>query len=79
MANTTPMPQPPPIEAKEAALGHLYTLERAGDLLGGISPTTLRLWLHRGKLTGFRLGRKWVIPRSSLERFIREASERGRR
>jgi excisionase family DNA binding protein len=35
-----------------------------------IPKTTIRTWLTAGELMGTKVGRKWVIPISELERLV---------
>jgi excisionase family DNA binding protein len=55
-----------------ATLGNVYTLARAGDLLGGVAPSTLRGFINDGRLDAVRVGRRWLVTRESLERLLRE-------
>jgi excisionase family DNA binding protein len=54
----------------QATLGNLFSVERAGDLLGGIPYSTVRSWVAAGKLDATRVGRRLMITRQSLERLL---------
>jgi excisionase family DNA binding protein len=36
---------------------------------------TLLYWLQQGQLHGVKVGKKWRIPESSLQAFIRQSTE----
>jgi excisionase family DNA binding protein len=55
---------------EQATLGNIFSVERAGDLLGGIPYSTVRAWVASGKLDAIRVGRRWMITRQSLERLL---------
>jgi len=59
-------------QQEQPLLGNVFTLERAGDLLGGVPASTLRGWILAGRLDALRAGRRWLVTRRSLERFLRE-------
>jgi excisionase family DNA binding protein len=48
------------------------TLQEAADELG-ISEVTARRWVKSGKLKAFQPGRRYLIPRSAVERLLRPA------
>lgn len=50
----------------------LLTLERAAKLLG-LSPSTLRVQLHNGRLHGLKRGRDWFVLRQEVERYRNES------
>ena len=54
----------------QARLGDIFSIERAGDLLGGVPYSTMRAWVRGGKLDAIRVGRRWMITRQSLERLL---------
>jgi len=37
-------------------------------LLTGVAEITVRRWLRSGELKGTKIGRKWLIPHSEIER-----------
>lgn len=37
-------------------------------MLTGVAEITVRRWLRSGELRGTKIGRKWLIPNSELER-----------
>ena len=57
-------------QPEQATLGDLFTVERAGDLLGGVPYSTIRGWVTSGKLDAIRIGRRWMVTRQSLERLL---------
>lgn len=47
----------------------------------GISHWTARDWIKHGRINGFKLGVRWVVPEEALEEFIarcRKANDSGR-
>lgn len=52
-------------------LDYLTTTE-AGELLG-VTGQTIKNWVREGRLVGFRLGGRVVVPRSALEAYARRA------
>jgi hypothetical protein len=56
----------------------LHSIESAGRFLGGISPSTIRVWLWRGRLTRIKIGRRTMIRESELLALIKpEPSKTG--
>ncbi len=51
----------------------LLTLREAAQI-AGLSPITLRVQIHRGKLPAKKLGRDWWITRSALNAYIANVS-----
>jgi hypothetical protein len=49
----------------------LHSIESAGRFLGGISPSTIRVWLWRGKLTRIKIGRRTMVRESELLALIK--------
>ena len=45
-----------------------YTTAEAGRLIG-VTPQTVKNWVARGLLAGYRLGGRVVIPRGALEEY----------
>lgn len=45
-----------------------YTTAEAGRLIG-VTPQTIKNWVARGLLAGYRLGGRIVIPRAALEEY----------
>lgn len=41
-----------------------------------LNPLTIYLYIHKGKLTAFRLGRNYRVEKKDFERFIREQKVR---
>ena len=50
----------------------LLNIEEAARLLG-LSPWTIRLRIHEGKLNPVRLGRRVLIEPSEIQRLVNEA------
>jgi len=47
----------------------IYTvMEFAGEL--GIPQSSVRRWLKSGELRGTKMGKKWLIPASEIERLV---------
>lgn len=55
----------------------LYSVPEAAEKLGGISPSTVRAWLTRGRLARTKIGRRTMISQETLENFIRHGQESG--
>lgn len=56
----------------------LHSIESAGRFLGGISPSTIRVWLWRGRLTRIKIGRRTMVRESELRALIKpEQSKEG--
>jgi excisionase family DNA binding protein len=53
------------MDANEYLPADLLTVPEAADLLRCHQATVLR-WIMRGKLTGYRFGRRWKVSRSAL-------------
>ena len=50
----------------------LFSVERAAELLGGISHWTVRCWLRDRKLRRTKVGARTMVAESELRRFLRE-------
>ena len=51
---------------------------RTGAAAAGLSAPTFLALLHAGEIPALRCGRRWVIPRASLEQWlVKKAEERG--
>ena len=48
------------------------TLEQAAESLG-VSASTLRVQLHKGKLSGKKVGPVWVLTPKEVERYRKES------
>lgn len=48
-----------------------YTLKEAAKILD-ITPGTLRVYLHYGKIQGFKRVRDWFITQESLDQLMQE-------
>jgi hypothetical protein len=53
-------------EGQPSAPERLYSLEEAGELLGGLSRTTLYAEMRRGRLRTVRAARRRMVPASAL-------------
>lgn len=49
--------------------GCLVNIEEAANLLR-LRPSTIRKWLHEGRLPKIKLGRRTLLRRGDLEEFI---------
>jgi excisionase family DNA binding protein len=50
----------------------LLTSSQAGDLLG-VTGQTIKNWVRDGRLTGYRIGGRIMVPRRSLETYVAQA------
>ena len=55
----------------------LYSVDRAAEVLGGISVWTVRAWLTSGKLQRTKVGRRTMIRQSELEAFLQRQDQPG--
>lgn len=53
-------------------LAEYLTTIQAGELLG-VSGQTIKNWVSEGKLSGYRLGGRIVIPRQAVETYVQRA------
>ena len=53
-----------------------YTVRETAAVMGLSLGATYEL-LRQGRLTGLRLGKRWVVPRVQLDAFLASASDRG--
>jgi hypothetical protein len=66
------------MEKRMAQNDQLHSIESAGRFLGGISPSTIRVWLWRGRLTRIKIGSRTMIRESELLALIKpEPSKTG--
>src|ERR1700681_2622241 len=49
-----------------------YTAPEAGNILGG-SGQTIKNWVNRGRLRGYRIGSRIVVPTKAVEEYIHRA------
>ena len=49
----------------------LVSIEKIAKALD-VSPWTIRLWISRGKIRSAKLGSRRLVPRSEIERLIRD-------
>jgi excisionase family DNA binding protein len=54
----------------------LLSIPATAEMLGGLSPWTVRKWLAEGKIYGVKLGSRRVIPLSEIKRLIDEGTTR---
>ncbi len=52
-----------------------YTLRQAAELLG-VSPTTLRVQLHKGRIKGKKHGRDWFVDGQTLAFYRKEVRQK---
>jgi excisionase family DNA binding protein len=50
-------------------VGKIFTVDQVAEQLQ-VKPDTIRIYLRRGDLRGFRLGREWRIREEDLQAFI---------
>lgn len=50
-----------------------YTIKEAAPLIK-VSEITLKRWLIAGKIKGSKLGRKWILSESVIEKMIEDSS-----
>lgn len=71
-----PLPEPPAVQYPSAL--DLISLKEAAQRLG-LSPETLRSAIHRGKMTGHKYGRDWLVEESEVAWYeMRSLGRRGR-
>jgi excisionase family DNA binding protein len=58
-------------------LSRYITTEQAAHLLG-IIPTSVNHLIHKGKIKGLKLGRDWLVLKSSLVDYLQTKSTKGR-
>jgi excisionase family DNA binding protein len=63
VANTIPTPD------------RLHSVSSAAALLGGISPSTIRDWLWKKRLTRIKVGRRTMVRESELLALIKPAQK----
>lgn len=49
----------------------LHSVESAAEFLGGVAPSTIRVWIWRGLLTRIKVGRRTMVRESELLRLIK--------
>jgi excisionase family DNA binding protein len=57
---------------EEVFVERLVDIETAARLLGGVSPWTVRAWLSKGRLSKVKVGRRTMITKAELDRFIQQ-------
>lgn len=50
----------------------LLTSGQAGNLLG-VSAQTIKNWVRRGKLPGYRVGERIMVPRDAVAKYVERA------
>ena len=74
MTTTTTMPKLKPDNADSL----LVDRKRAGELLGGVSLSTVERLISAGELTPIRLGRRVMLRRSELQSFVDRLAKRAK-
>lgn len=59
---------------QSVSLPDICTVEAVGRMLG-LSPSSVRAHLRSGRLPGKKVGRRWLIPRDALLRFLSEPAD----
>lgn len=59
----------PPLSPKEVDLNKLYTVNETARLLD-VSEQTIRKHLREKRLTGRKIGRRWLIRGSMIRKFM---------
>jgi hypothetical protein len=49
----------------------LHSVESAAEFLGGVAPSTIRVWIWRGLLTRIKVGRRTMVRESELLALIK--------
>jgi excisionase family DNA binding protein len=49
-----------------------YTAPEAGELLG-VTGQTIKNWVGQGRIPGYRIGNRIVVPREAVEEYVRQA------
>lgn len=57
----------------EAVQPRFYDVRTFGQLLGGLSPWTIRAWAYQHKIASAKIGSRLMIPAAELERLEQEA------
>jgi excisionase family DNA binding protein len=52
-----------------------YSVEAAGEILGGLSPRTLYNWAAQGKIRKVKVGGHFMIAESELKRVLSEGAD----
>ena len=55
----------------------LHDVSSTANILGGISPWTIRAYIRQGKLRPVRIGRRVLLEESEIARFVAEAKANG--
>ena len=58
----------------EVAMEKLFSVTQVADLLGGISPWTIRAWLSKGILRRTKVGGRTMVSEGELERFLTQSN-----
>ena len=54
----------------------VYTVSEFSEELG-VPQSSVRRWLKTGELRGTKMGKKWLIPASELERIVNPPPPKG--
>lgn len=68
--------EPKTTEAEMAPDRDAYSIEEAGRRLGGVSQDAIRNAIRGGQLRAVRLGRRVLIPRDEIRRFLADRMDR---
>jgi excisionase family DNA binding protein len=52
----------------------LFSIPEAAKRLGGVSPWTIRAWLHQGRMRKTKVGGRTMIAESEILRFLESCS-----
>lgn len=52
----------------------LLTSTQTGDLFG-VSGQTIKNWVRQGKLSGYRVGARIMVPKTAVEEYVRRAGQ----
>jgi len=67
-----PVVEPDPYQLLFQTMPDVVTVEQMCAVLGGISTKTGRKFLQSGRITHFRIGRFYRIPKLSIINYLRE-------
>lgn len=70
------MPEKTSPDAEKLQSDHQTVTDIANDL--GLNISTVRAWIHQGRIPARKDGRAWTIERTDLQRFLNENPSLGR-
>ena len=56
------------------AIDKLFSVAQVAELLGGVSPWTVRAWLSKGVLRRTKVGGRTMVSESEITRFLAESN-----